>query len=561
MDVTISGYPLDIGRYWVGGSVSDIEGLFDAKLTVNGPTNRLDVDGWIEARGGGLTIDYLKTRYRFANNRVKINNRLFDLAGGTLTDRFGNTARLSGGVTHDRLKNLGLDATITTNRFLALDLAPDDNPVFYGRALGAGLVRFTGNFIRPDIYVSATVGRGSRLAIPVNYSSTTGPLDNVRFVQRSVYQEGDDRSAAQDPTGVSLEMDLTVTEEAVGEIIFDEEVGDILRGSGNGNLQLNIPRDGNLEMFGDYSISEGSYLFTFQRIVNKEFSVRPGGRVTWTGDPFEALLDIEADYENLRTPILPFIQEYLVTNVNPDIEDNAARATEVDLTLKLNGLLTRPDINFDLSFPNLDPLLENYANNKRGLLLLDQNELNRQVFGLIVAGQFLPSDLSFGISDAAINTVSEWLSNYFALLVKDLVRNTFGEDAFISSLDFDFAYNSYRNTIGTATDGRSSAIGFTVSRDFNNRLRITNDLNVFNNDRLGALNNTAGTFVGNDLAIEYILNKDRTLRLRFYERLEPDIVSNSRLQVGTGLSWRREFDSLKEFFRGVKEDVARSEGR
>ena len=97
MEVTINGYPLDLGGYWVGGSVSDIEGLFDAKLSVNGPPTRLDVDGWIEARNGGLTVDYLQTRYRFASNRVTIHNSLFDLAGGTLTDRFGNTARLSGG--------------------------------------------------------------------------------------------------------------------------------------------------------------------------------------------------------------------------------------------------------------------------------------------------------------------------------------------------------------------------------------------------------------------------------------------------------------------------------
>ncbi|MEL6140698.1 MAG: hypothetical protein AAFU67_03680, partial [Bacteroidota bacterium] len=45
---------------------------------------------------------------------------------------------------------------------------------------------------------------------------------------------------------------------------------------------------------------------------------------------------------------------------------------------------------------------------KRRLLLLDQNELNRQAFGLIVVGQFLPADLSFSTQDVAINTLSEW---------------------------------------------------------------------------------------------------------------------------------------------------------
>ncbi|OAV44375.1 translocation/assembly module TamB domain-containing protein [Lewinella sp. 4G2] len=558
MDVDIAGYPLRLARYWVGGSVSNIEGVFDARLGVNGPTNKLDVGGYIEASNGGMTIDYLKTRYTFDRNRVRINNNLFDLAGGQLKDRFGNVATLSGGVTHDRLKNLGLNARIETNRFLALELAPGDNPLFFGTVLGQGFIRFTGNFRQTDIYVNATVGRDSRLSIPVNYSSTAGPMDDIRFVNRGVYIDEPVRQATE-PTGVSLNMDLTVTEQAVGEIIFDEEVGDILRGQGNGNLSLNIPRDGNLEMYGDYNITQGSYLFTFQRFLNKEFSVRPGGKVTWTGDPFEATLDLEADYENLRTPILNFIQEYLTTNADQTVLTNASRATDVDLTLKLKGLLTKPDINFDLAFPNLDSQLQNYANNKRQQLLLDQNELNRQVFGLIVAGQFLPSDLSFGVSDAAINTLSEWFSNYFSLLINNLVQNAFGEDAFISGFDFDFAYNSYRNTsIADGADGRSSAFGFTVSRDFNNRLRISNDLNVFNNNQLGGLN-SSNTFIGNDLAIEYILNDARTLRLRFYERIEPDIVSAGRLEIGTGISWRREFDTFKEFFASLRRDRKRKE--
>lgn len=548
LNVRINGYPLNIGSYWVGGSVSDISGLINARLNVRGPTNRLDVDGYIDALGGGFTIDYLKTRYRFYQSRVNINNSLFDLAGTKLIDRFGNSASLSGGITHDRLKNLGLDARISTDRFLALELAPGENAQFFGTALGKGDVYFTGNFRQPDIYVRATVGRDSKLSIPVDYSSEAGRIDDVRFVNRTIYTEEPNKTVAE-PTGVSLTMDLTVTEEAVGEIIFDEEVGDILRGSGNGNIQLNIPRDGNLEMYGVYNLTEGSYLFTLQKIINKEFAVQPGGTVSWTGDPFEATLDIGANYQNLRTPILPFIQEYLIAG-NENLAQAAGEATQVDLTLELDGPLTKPNINFNIRFPQLDGPLESYANNKRRLLLQDQNELNRQVFGLIVAGQFLPSDLSFGISDVAVNTLSEWLSNYLSLLINDLVKDAFGEEAFISQFEFDLAYSTYRNSTLNNTDGRNSALEFSVSRDINNRVTVRGDVSVVNS-RL----RNSGALVGNELVVEYVLNNSRSLKLRMYQRSEPDIAIGSRIQVGTGLSWRRDFDTFKEFFDGFKKDV------
>ena len=569
MDLTVdlNGYPLGLARYWVGGSVSDIVGNINGQLNVAGPASKPDVKGYIDASAGAFTLDYLQTRYHFDKSRVRITNTLFDLAGTQLLDRYNNVARLTGGITHDRLKNLGISARLRTDRFLALDLAPGENPSFYGRAIGKGDVTFSGNFRQTDIYVRATVGRDSRLSIPVSQGSGAGPIDNVRFVNKNVYQEPDP-IAAVDPTGVSLEMEIEVTDQAIGEIIFDEDVGDVLRGQGNGDLTIRIPRDGELQMYGSIALSEGDYLFTLYKVVNKEFAVRPGGTVTWSGDPFAARIDIEADYQNLRTPIANFIQEYLTNAREAELED-ASRATDIDLTLKLDGILTQPSINFDIGFPSLNGTLENFANNKRRQLLLDQNELNRQVFGLIAVGQFLPADLSFNVADVAVNTVSEWLSSYLSLLLNDLLRDAFGEDAFISGFDFDIAYNNYSTTTNLSADqqqlSQGQAVEFSFRRDFNNRLSLSGDVNVLNNQfstlqsgvsTAGGTSNT-GTFIGNDISLEYVLNDSRSLKLRIYQRRQPDIASGRRIQVGTGLSWKREFDSLSEFFAGFRRDSER----
>ncbi|THH41127.1 translocation/assembly module TamB domain-containing protein [Neolewinella litorea] len=556
LTVDINGYPLDLASYWVGGSVSDIVGKINGRLNVVGPVGKPDVQGYIDASAGAFTLDYLQTRYHFDESRVRITNTLFDLAGTRLLDRYNNVARLTGGITHDRLKNLGISARLRTDRFLALDLSPGQNPNFYGRAIGSGTVDFSGNFRQTDIYVRATVGRDSRLSIPVTEGTGAGPIDNVRFVNRRVYQEEEETVAAADPAGVSLEMEIEVTDEAIGEIIFDEEVGDILRGQGNGNLTIRIPRDGDLQMYGTITLTEGDYLFTLYKVVNKEFTVRPGGTVSWSGDPFAARIDIAADYQNLKTPIINFVREYLPVDGSTDIAQSASQATDIELTLKLDGILTQPNINFDIGFPNLDGRLENYANNKRRQLLLDQNELNRQVFGLIAVGQFLPSDLSFNVADVAVNTVSEWLSTYLSLLLNDLLRDAFGEDAFISGFDFDIAYNNYSTNTSLNnqnTIGRGQAVEFSFRRDFNNRLSLSGDVNVLNN-QFAAGGNT-GTFIGNDVVLEYVLNDSRSLKLRVYQRRQPDIASGRRLQVGTGLSWKREFDSLSEFFDGFRKDV------
>ena len=87
---------------------------------------------------------------------------------------------------------------------------------------------------------------------------------------------------------------------------------------------------------------------------------------------------------------------------------------------------------------------------------------------------------------------------------------------------------------------------------FNDRLSILVGGNFGLDNGINAAPETSGAFVGNDIVVEYILNKDRTLKLRIYQSLQPDIGGGRRLQIGTGLSFRKEFDSFSDFIKSFK---------
>ncbi len=566
LGIDIAGYPLAFGNYWIGETVSDVEGNFNANVRIKGFFPDPRINGYIRTNGGALTINYLQTRYQIKPYSIIINDNLFSLKGLTLLDKNGREAIVArGGVTHDHFRDMGLDVLMRVYRFLALDLEKGDNELFYGRAMGTGIVEFTGNFVRPDIAVTAIVGDSTEISIPVASGAEASDLSNfVKFVDRRAEQE---RAAAtkeerRGSTGVSLEMNLAVGEEAEMELIFDEKAGDIIRGSGRGNLRILVPRDEDFQMFGDYTISEGNYLFTLYNVVNKDFSVKPGGRIVWTGDPFGAQVSLVAEYKELRAPVRNFIAEYL-QEASPDVREEATRPTAVDLSLMLEGNLLQPDINFDIDMPNLTGRLETLVENKRRQLQNDPNELNRQVFGLIVSGQFLPSDFSFGQPQSVVfNTLSEFASNQLSLLLTGLFQEVFGEDNVLSGVDFNVAYNQYSRFDGADQQGSSSGNQFevTVQQKFaNDRLSIQLGGNVIDDDDIVTREN--GVFVGNDLIIEYSLNEFRTLKLRLYQRLQPDIGGGTRLQIGTGLSWRKEFDSFSDFLNGMKKDTQRAAGR
>jgi hypothetical protein len=554
IDVDITSFPVNIGEYWLAGTINNTLGYFDAEASIYGFPGQPHIEGGINIRDGATTIDFLQTRYYFDNARINTKDFLFDATGVVVRDKYGNTASVSGGITHNYLKDLGIKAEINTDRFLAMDTDKEDNDLFYGHALGEGEVTFNGPLRAVDIYVNATVGRDTRLVIPVSSGNDASELSFINFKKREEEVQTDQKNKAE-LQGVSLEMDLNVTEEAQGEIIFDEQAGDIIKGNGRGNIRILVPRNGEFEMFGDYIIERGEYLFTLYNVVNKDFDINRGGVISWSGDPFEAQIRLEAEYAGLSTPVGNFIQEYLI-DAPDDLKQGASQPTEVELTMELRGDLLRPVINFDINFPQLVGGLKTLTDSKIRILRQDPNELNRQVFGLIVVGQFLPSDIAIQGADIFYNTVSEFVSNQLSLLLTELFSEFFGDQSALSGIDFDIAYNQYQANFGESQDiRRGDEFQLRLRQEFfNDRLTVLvgGNVDIGNSARVP---DAAGTFVGNDLVIEYVLNRDRTLKLRIYQRLEPDIGGGSRLEVGTGLSYRKEFDSFGAFLRSFRRDA------
>ena len=67
-------------------------------------------------------------------------------------------------------------------------------------------------------------------------------------------------------------------------------------------MAMNIDTHGDFNMYGNYIIDEGDYLFTLQNIINKHFRVERCGSIRWTGNPYDADINVQAIYEaeNIR---------------------------------------------------------------------------------------------------------------------------------------------------------------------------------------------------------------------------------------------------------------------
>ncbi len=555
-------FPAKVGGYFIAAVLEDMTGKITTQARVYGLPEKPNIQGDVRLQDVAFTVSYLQTRYRVEEGaEFVINNQSFDGTGTRIYDIYGHEAILTGGIRHDNLRNFRLGANLDVDQLQVMDTDQEDNEQFFGHALGTGSVRFSGPFKQPNVYINATVGERSRLTIPVNSVGGESQLNFVEFVDQAQVKAQQNGKVRQtdELKGLEIEMDLNIEEEAVVEIVFDEQSGDVLRGQGRGNLQINVTRDGQFQIFGGYRITQGSYLFTMYNVVNKQFSIKEGGQIQFMGDPLRAQLDVKAEYTALSTSVANFIQEYL-QSASATLKNDASKSTRVILEMALSGPLEKPVIGFDIFFPDLTGELLNLCESKMRILRRDQNELNRQVFGLIVAGQFLPSDSNLQGSSIFYNTVSEFLSNQLSMLLTGLFSEIISDGAVLSGIDIDVAYSNYQSAdLGEGQDYTSgSEFQVRLRQDFfNDRLTVIVGGNIDVGGNVTAPDAANGTFIGNDLVIEYTLNKDRTLKLRVYQKLQPDLGGGSRLQVGTGLSFRREYDEFSEFLKSIGQKLGK----
>ncbi len=553
-DVSVNRFPVHIAEYWLGNGISNTTGNFDAGWKLTGPLNNIEVDGDIRIYDAAVTIDILKTRYFIDDDRAKVNSFLFDVTGATITDELGNVANLKGGITHDHLRNLGLDVVMSSNNFLALNTNKNDNKTFYGYAIADGDVKFTGSFKKPNILIDAAPKPGTNIIIPVNDEREASEVTFIDFIDKS--DTISSITQATELLGVYMDMKLALNDNALMELVFDEKSGDIIKGRGNGDVQLILDRQGEFTMNGNYFINSGQYLFTAFSLVNKPFEIQEGGSIFWTGDPYNAEINIDADYLGVKASVYNFISEYPDLEQKEQLKLEARQPVNIDLSMNLSGELLSPKILFSLGFPSLTGELRNYVDNKLVNINRNPNELNRQVFGLITLGSFIPSNQGLfagnSVGTIAANTLSEFISSQLSSFITDFFADKIKEGKFITGVEFAVGYDRIEGSFSSADPTQYNNIGV--------RPKVYLADGRVSIEAGGGVNFGQGattTYFGGDLIVEWAISEDRRFKIKGFTLYDSNVLG-ARNQSGVGLTYRREGDSLKELLSRKKKIKAKA---
>lgn len=538
-DILAERFDLSLLNNYLGNIFSNIQGDAVSNLKITGGQKNQYYTGSITINEGSLKVNYTQCRYKFNNETLIFNANEIDFGTIQLKDTLNNTGSLRGKMFY---RNLFQDMAFENIRFesgkmLLLNTTEKDNNQFYGKVIGNAVMTLNGPItdMKMKIKGEPSILDTSHIFLPTGDSREASVIDYIDFIQFGTKMED---VKTKQGTNFFVDMDLKANPACKIDVILDEATGDIIKGRGNGNLNITVGTKEPLSIRGKYDITDGEYKFNFQTFIQKYFSIKKGS-LTWNGDPYLALINIDA--------------EYLAPNV--DLSSIATSSgkfnqkSDLKIVAHLTNTLKEPKISFDFVLPenkqtdySKDPVvLENLKKFSK-----DENEQNRQVASLLLFNTFINDNNSgFGASTASFlsGTVGQVISGFLNNQLTRFFQRVFKDPTLTPYLNFTSNYNLTSSDLIKALEA-SGNFGFKKSY-YNGRLIFALGGNIdYNNPYILQARNTNVLFTP-DFTVEYILSANGELRIVGFNRTSVDVTLGQRNRTGIRLSLQKEFDTKK----------------
>jgi hypothetical protein len=530
IDITFKAEPFDLSllQPYLKDILTFKVGFLKGNGTVTGTLDNPQINAKLKFFKCIMIVDFLNVQYSVSGN-VDIMPKQINFENLEVRDKMGNTGIVYGNIFHNNFKDMRIDFDINTNKLMVLNTTAANNPSYYGTAYASGNAGIYGFLDDVKMELNMKTNGGTYFYIPLDGPSEIGNNDFIKFVTKDTVKT----IVKKTKSNFSLDFNLEATKDAEVQLIFDEKSGDVIKARGDGNLNMKINSKGKFDMFGDYVLSSGDYLFTLEDFVTKKFEIQKGSSIKWNGNVYKANIDIVANY-NQRASIRPLFPNDSISNYNN-------KRYPVYCKLFMKDKLTSPDITFGIELPTIDETTRSAIKS----ILSDENEMNRQVFALLLLRSFItPISVSGGgaisAGGAAAATGSEMLSNKMSSWLNGVTK------------DIDIGVN-YRPGGALSSDELDLALSKQL---FNNRLVIDGNFGVSNNNNsttttASSKANNSSNLIG-DVSLEYKLSESGKYRVKAFNRSNDNTntaISGGPFSQGVGIFYREEYENLSELYR------------
>ncbi len=517
-------------------------------INLSSQSSNLTYKGKLAFNNASFNLAIINNRLYMEDEDVQFDHTGLYLKNFTIRDSMQQPLVVNGSIRTPQSAPVEYNLKIKTEQFRVLNTTAKDNPVYYGTLLLNSTIQIDGTEKLPIITAQARLIEGSQLTFVVQQGElSTDKGDGVVVFTDSTNKtlESDSTQLLSDLRGLDLRVNIEVNNKTRLNVITDKTSGDNLQVSGNALMSFTLNPNGKMSLFGSYELSEGNYKASFQKIVKRDFEIKKGSNIVWSGDPLDAQIDITATYK-AKTGATDLLAAEL--SGMPQSERNAYRKLlNYDVNLMMSGFLLKPQLNFKLDMAPKDQQAFNgmvYA--KINQINSDVNELNKQVFSILIMGRFLPVGMSSNtsttdaVSAVARNSVNQMLSDQMNAISGKYVKG--------AELNFNLQSNDDYTAQGTQ---QNTELQIGLKKElFNNRVSVQVGSNI---DVDGNKTQTNGQNITGDLVMEYKITEDGRYRFKaFRENNYEGVIDGLIYRTGIGLNFTRNFDSIQQLFSDPK---------
>ena len=506
---------------------NNIRGFVYGNVNLTGVINNPTMEGDLYLDDAGMYFPYLNVDYDFEGTSViSLKDQTFTFDDVSLKDVEKNTSGLlTGTLAHSYFDKWYLDLSLNTPNLLVLNTIEEEGSLYYGSGYIGGNATIKGLTDKLVIDVIGKTNRGTHFVIPISDVKTVETSQLIRFVNKNGDENIEEKRKeliSEKLKGLALNFNLEVTKDAVVEMVLDKSTGSYLKGSGVGNLQLELDTKDKFDMYGDFIVESGIYNFKYGGIINKPFVVKKGGSISWSGDPYTADINIEAVHRVSANP------KTLLENIT------ANRKIPIDLITRFSGELFNSQREFDIEIPNSSSTVASELAFK--LNSDDSNNKTIQFLFLLASGSFYnESDISVNSNAALYGTGFDMLSNAF-----DNIFNQ-GDNRF--KLKPVYTVGDKYKVDNLNTDDQ---LAIAWDYQMNDRILINGKLGV-------PIGSKEQSNVIGEVNVEFLMNQEGTLRSSVFNRqneIQYDDEEEGYTQ-GIGLNYQLDFENGKELLEKI----------
>ncbi len=535
---------LEMFQFLFSGSINKINGRVHGKTHITGTLQNPSYQGTLNFPNVDLTTTKPRSTFQLRDEVIILDNSGITLDNFTIYDQWDNPLTLNGALLTKDYQAFEYDLTLDTDNYLLLNNPATEEYPLQGILVVGTNLKITGN--EKDTYVEAliivkdtteltyvTPQKNLELLTSDGIVAFIDPeqaTDSLKITQSQSFYD----SLISTLPSFNLTSAIKLEDQAVFRVVVDAHSGDFLEASGSAELKLNIDRTGNTQLTGNYTISKGYYQLSFYDIVKKRFNIAPGSSINWTGNPGDGDLDIIA-LHSITTSSIGLIGH----EIGESEKALYRKPLAYEVGIVITGNIESPKISFSLDLPEEEKI--NYPVLASKLDRFKQpefeSELNKQVFGLLVLGGFIPEssgsdfDQSLIAATALSNSVNSLLASQFNRFASQIIKG----------VDINVGLQSYSDYTGGVGQTRTAMDFRVTKRLMDDRLSIEVGGGVdINSDQSGI--NTGGDSFRGDITVIYDLTESGSKQLKVFNNETYDIIYHEVRNTGVSLIFIREFD-------------------